>query len=176
MASLEPILDVILSHEGGYRLTDHTNDRGGRTYAGISWRANKSWAGWDLIDNGEVDSEALRGLVAQRYRERYWTPIRGDEIPSHELAMSLMSCAVLSGTHVAIKLCQMVLGLKADGVFGPRTMEAVVQIQPHTLEEALFDARFALARIARYSELVRRYPKQMAHFRGWVNRAGEDSK
>lgn len=176
MADFQPVLDYIVRKEGGWQLTDRTNDRGGQTFAGISRRANPDWTGWDLIDAGDRGSPELRNLVGLCYREQYWDRLEGDHLLSFEVARSLMSCGVLSGARTAIRLAQIILGLSPDGILGPKTRGALRGVQPRSTDELLFEALFGLARIARYSEIVRRDLSQIGNFRGWVNRALEDAR
>ena len=176
MANFRPALEAILAHEGGFQLTNTAHDKGGMTYAGISRRGNPHWAGWDLIDRGDTESDVLKLHVESRYRSNYWTPIEGDKLPSQEVALSMFSCAVLSGPSTSVRLAQMVCGVTADGIMGPVTLGRLEHIQSGSPAEELFDARFALARIARYSEIVKRNPTQAKFLRGWINRALRDSK
>lgn len=171
MAEFTPALETILEAEGGYVLTDHTGDRGGQTYAGISRRANPDWPGWEHIDAGTTADPALRGQVEHLYRSRYWRPIHGDDIPSDRIARAVFSCAVLSGPTSAIRLAQMVFGIDIDGIVGPKTLDEFKAIQVGTGAEQLFGSLYALARIARYSEICKRDPEQIGFLRGWINRA-----
>lgn len=176
MADFGRVFPIILELEGGYELTRDPKDSGGETYAGISRRANPDWPGWDRIDDGDEDSESLRSLVEERYRQRYWMPIRGNEIPSDDVARSMMSVAVLSGPVIAIRLAQTVLQLRPDGVLGPDTMGALAKLEEGSIWAAMFDARLCMARIARYCEIVRRRPKDRRFLRGWCRRALEDAQ
>jgi len=56
-------------------------------------------------------------------------------------------------------------GLTPDGKLGPKTLAAL-----NEADEALFIARYALAKIARYAELVRRDRSQAKFLLGWINR------
>ena len=53
-----------------------------------------------------------------------------------------------------------------DGDIGPKTISALNEINVE-----LWQLRFCVARIARYSMLVERDRTQSKWFRGWVNRA-----
>lgn len=179
MAGYIPILDKIIELEGGYILTEHTGDKGGQTYAGISRAANGDWVGWDVIDrDGGIDKnpEKLKKMVADLYEERYWKPLKCDHIASKEVARTIFSAGVLSGVSTSARLTQMTLGLEADGVIGSVTIERLAKIKTGTAEEALFEARFALARIARYSRIVEKDQSQAKWLRGWINRAIKDAK
>ena len=162
MAEFHRHIEPLIQKEGGYRLTDIRADRGGQTYAGISRRSNPRWPGWDFVDRQETPPESM---VHDLYRASYWTPIRGDEIAEERNAEVLFSSAVLSGPRTATILAQAALDVNTDGKFGPNTLMAL------NAEGAdLFQARFALARIARFCEIVRRDPSQIKFLRGWINR------
>ena len=120
MADFAKHIEPLVTKEGGYKLHHVKGDRGGRTYAGISERSNPDWRGWALIDSGAPPPE-LHSAVHDRYRERYWTPIRGDDIKDDDVCEVMFSCAVLSGPRRAIKLAQQCVEERADGVIGPRT-------------------------------------------------------
>ena len=150
MARFEEHIDRLIAKEGGFVLTDRRTDRGGRTYAGISERGNPDWEGWKLLDNKpEFWNVRLRRLVHLRYRQRYWNPIRGDEIESDEIADALFSSAVVSGPRRAVTIAQYALGVAVDGKMGPITLAHVNAADPE-----VFAPMFALARIARFSRIV----------------------
>jgi len=167
----DSVLEAILAKEGGWQLTDDPADAGGKTYAGISRRANPHWQGWAFIEAGDAldpPTERLRAAVAERYRASYWNPMKLDEIPNRDLAEMLMSCAVLSGPRVASRLLQTVLGVKVDGQIGPKTIAAMRSWELDPVQG--FMALYGLARIARFSRLVEKRPANRKFLRGWVNR------
>ena len=155
-------IDPLIEKEGGYKLTNNTGDRGGLTYAGISRRANPDWHGWTDVDEGEKPSNLA---VSAHYKTHYWNPMACDDIDSEVIAGVLLSSSVLSGPRRAIALAQASCEAPADGVMGPITLKELNSIDPE-----LFTTRFALARIARFSEIVRRDKSQEKFLRGWVNR------
>ena len=123
MARFSEHIGPLIAKEGGYTLTDTAEDRGGKTYAGISERANPDWPGWGIIDAQGIESPGVRDAVHARYRENYWTPIKGDEISSSKVAEVLFSSAVLSGPRTAVRLAQTACGVRADGMMGPVTLK-----------------------------------------------------
>ena len=164
MASFEAHIGPLIEKEGGYKLTNHPNDRGGRTFAGISQRANPDWEGWAMIENGESPS-AIEEATHRRYRADYWNPIWGDHITNEDVAEVMFSCAVLSGVGTSVGLAQMTTGQKMDRAMGPRTIAAVNSMDPR-----LFEATFALMRINRFREICNRDKKQRVFLVGWLNR------
>ena len=152
--------------EGGYKLHEVAGDRGGMTYAGIARNPNPGWPGWAYIDRGETPPSQL---VRDYYREGWWNPIRGDGIASQDVAYTIYSFATNSSARlrpvVAVKLAQLVAGATPDGVFGPRTLASVNAMEPE-----LFVAKYALARLARYEQIVRRDRTQQKFLLGWLSR------
>lgn len=165
MADFEPAFQRTLRAEGGFGLTDVRGDRGGQTYAGISRKANPEWPGWAWVDRDETPPT---DLVRDLYRLSYWAPLRCDRMPQ-AIAEDIFDFAVNAGVKVSAKLAQAVVGVTPDGVVGPKTIDALAAADP-----ALFRALFALAKIARYRDIVRRDRSQAKFLLGWLNRVLND--
>lgn len=167
MADFEAAYERTMQAEGGYVLHEVDGDRGGMTYAGIARKMNPQWAGWQYIDAGQVPPTSL---VREFYREGWWQPIQGDRIVSQRIAESVYDFAVNTSAFgrpmVAVKLAQLVVGATPDGVVGDRTLAALNAADP-----ALFEARYCIAKIARYRDIVRRDRTQAKFLLGWLNRA-----
>lgn len=162
MADFAPAFEKTLLAEGGYKLTTVADDKGGQTYAGITRRSNPLWKGWAWIDAGKTpESQAVREL----YRAQYWDRVRGDELPQ-KIAESLFDSAVNMGVTTAVKLAQLVAGTTPDGVIGEVTIKALSATAPE-----VFVAQYALAKIARYRDIVMRDRTQVKFLLGWINRA-----
>lgn len=166
MAQFEPAYEEMIRDEGGYTLHNVEGDRGGLTYAGIARNFNPTWEGWAYVDRKETPPTHL---VRDWYRAKYWVPIRGDEITHQEVASDIFNFAVNTSAPgnptVAVKLAQAVVGATPDGAFGPRTLTAVNAYDPQR-----FTMAYALAKIARYAEIVNRNRTQSKFLLGWVNR------
>ena len=165
MASFKKHIEPLIAKEGGYKLINVKGDRGGRTYAGISERANPKWEGWKIIEAQGLHSPQLRNAVHTLYKKNYWTPIQGDFISSSAVAEILFSSSVLSGTKTAVRLAQKASGVAVDGVMGKNSIAALNKVS-----ENEFLANFGLARINRFSNIVAKDRSQDKFFRGWVNR------
>lgn len=168
MADFERAYEKTLAKEGGYVLHTVKGDRGGMTYAGISRVNHPHWPGWIVIDRGQ---EPEADLVRHLYLTSYWRQIRGDDIARQEIAESLFDFAFNAGVKTAIKLAQIVAGVTADGVVGPKTLQAI-----NALQVDYFRASFALAKIARYRDIVVKDRTQMKFLLGWLNRSLEGVK
>lgn len=167
MSDFHPAFEKMIVAEGGYRLTDIHGDRGGQTYAGISRKYHPKWQGWAFIDRAETPpSDLVRGF----YRENFWEPIRGDSIMRQDIADSVFSFAVNAGVGISIKLMQVVVGATPDGNVGEKTLMALNSADPIAFRYA-----FALAKIARYRDIVQRDKSQIKFLMGWINRTLKDA-
>lgn len=166
MADFLQAFERAIVAEGGYKLHTVAGDTGGTTYAGIARNKNPQWPGWAYIDRGETPPTEL---VRDFYRAGWWAPIRGDEIASQDVAYTLYSFATNSSGYgrpkIAVSLAQVVVGTTPDGVLGPKTLKAINAMEPR-----LFLALYALARIARYRDIVMRDRSQGKFLLGWINR------
>lgn len=161
MADFLPAFERMLIAEGGYVLHTVPGDRGGMTYAGIARNMNPGWAGWSVIDaGGTPHADLVRGF----YRAQYWDVIKGDQITSQAIAQTIFDFHVNAGA-VARKLAQIVVGVTPDGSFGPKTVEAL-----NAYDEDKFVMAYALAKIARYRDIVMRDRSQNKFLLGWLNR------
>ena len=167
MADFLPAFEQMIRDEGGYKLHQVSGDRGGLTYAGIARRRNPDWPGWAYIDRGELPPT---DLVRDWYYASYWAPIQGDAIASQPVASSLFNFAVNTSAAghpaVAIKLAQLAVGATPDGVMGPRSLDALNAYDPEK-----FVLVYALAKVARYRDIVTRDRSQRDFLLGWINRA-----
>lgn len=162
MADFLPAFETMLVNEGGYKLTDDPVDKGGQTYAGIARKHHPDWSGWQFIDAGkQPDATWVRAF----YKMHYWTPLRLDEVQSQRIARTLFDFGVNAGPGTAAKLAQIILGTAPDGKIGPKTLAAL-----NAAEEDLFIATYALAKIARYRDIVQRDRTQIKFLLGWINR------
>ena len=164
MADFSQHIDPLITAEGGYKLIDVPGDRGLRTYAGVSERANPRWPGWKLIDSG-ADPAEIKASVHELYRTQYWQPIQGGQIMSDDVAEMLFGAAVHTGVRRAIGLAQQVVESEVDGIMGPNTLAAINGMDPERFEE-----RFALAMINRYRTICNRDRSQTKFLLGWLNR------
>lgn len=162
MAEFLPAFERMIVNEGGYVLHTVKDDRGGATYAGIARAFHPNWQGWRFIDQGETPPAEL---VRQFYRSNFWAPLRLDEVAHQEVAVNLFDFGVNAGLSTAAKLAQLVVGATPDGKIGAKTLQALNAIDPD-----LFVARYALAKIARYRDIVTGNRTQQRFLVGWINR------
>ena len=161
MADFAPAYEAMIRNEGGYVLHDVPGDRGGQTYAGIARNMNPRWPGWALIDCGQ---DVPAQLVREFYKQNFWDPIQGDRITSQVIAQTIFDFHVNAGA-VARKLAQLVVGATPDGAIGDKTLAAL-----NAYDEDRFVMAYALAKIARYRDIVSRDRSQLKFLLGWINR------
>lgn len=162
MADFLPAFERMILNEGGYKLTNVKDDRGGQTYAGIARRRWTAWTGWQAIDRGETpDSD----LVRKFYFEKFWMQISGDHIDNQQIAENIFDFAVNAGVATSAKVAQIVCRVTPDGKIGPKTLASL-----NGADAEMFRAEFALAKIARYRDIVVKDRSQLKFFLGWINR------
>lgn len=162
MANFLPAFERMIRNEGGYKLHTVAGDRGGMTYAGIARNMHPNWSGWRDLDAGQIpDTE----LVRQFYRQHFWDAIHGEALSQQAIAESLFDFAVNAGAGVAVKLAQIVSGVTPDGAPGPKTIAAL-----NAMDGSAFKTAYALAKIARYRDIVTRDRTQQKFLLGWLNR------
>jgi lysozyme family protein len=129
-------LKMLLKHEGGY--VNHPRDPGGMTNLGVTKRVYEAWVGH------EVDEAAMRALtpddVAPIYRANYWDAVWGDHLPSG-VDFSVFDWAVNSGPARAVKALQRIVGSVSDGIMGPKTMQAVMNMDAEKIIDMMHGER-----------------------------------
>lgn len=138
----------LLEHEGGY--IDHRADPGGKTKYGISQRS--------------YPGEDIPGLTIERakaiYRTDFWGAAGCDAVPD-AVKFDLFDCAVNSGARTAVQMLQRCVGETADGILGPRTLQAL-----QSMPAVRLVARFNGQRL----ELMAGLPTWPSFGRGWARR------
>lgn len=162
MANFPLAYEKTLLAEGGYKLTNIKNDRGGQTYAGISRKFHPNWEGWVYIDREETPPSEL---VRSFYKINFWDTFQGDEFLSERVAEIIYDFGVNAGTKTSVKLAQIIVGVTPDGKVGPKSLQALNSVEPTT-----FELSFALARISRYVNIVDKDPSQKKFIMGWLHR------
>lgn len=149
--------DVLIGHEGSFQ--DDPRDRGNWTGGScgvgqcVGTKFGISAASFPALDIKNLTKEK----AAEIYLERYWKPIRGDELPPG-LALLVYDAAVNCGVETAIRWLQRACKVPIDGSLGPRTIAAAC------LEGV--DKRFHLERVTAMTRMAA-WP---TYSRGWAIR------
>lgn len=150
-------LNKILASEGGK--VDDPQDPGGRTNKGVTQRVYDAWRHSigakprDVYLMTDSECDAI-------YHGEYWTPVRGDGLPSG-LDYAMVDYAVNSGVARAAMALQSLVGVAADGKIGPLTLQAVAAASTTDLIERLCANRLS------FLQRLSTWPRFGA---GWSNR------
>lgn len=156
------VQEVIKVAEGGF--SDHPVDRGGPTNYGITIGTLSDYLG------RPATREEVKSLTYDKaltiFRQFYWIPIRGDELP---IAFALMTynARVNSGPKDGERFLQRALnkqgaGLDVDGEIGPLTIAASWKVA--NIEAAIKDFS------AQYEAYYRSLSTFPTFGKGWLNR------
>lgn len=168
------IIDEIIVTEGEY--SNYPEDKGGPTKYGVTQKTLSAWLGRpaSVQEVKDLKIEVARNILYNLY---FLQP-GYDRFQPIDLRHLLVDISINSGPARANRLLQqaLLLGLPegrrllADGVLGPRTMEAyrdVVRLRGlRWLIDTITDERIVFL-----TEIVVSNPKQIKFLRGWIKRA-----
>ena len=155
----ESCFEMVLKHEGGY--VNDPRDPGGRTNLGVTQRAWEAY--WNRSSSEEEMRKLTPNIVKPFYKAMYWDKIRGDDLPAG-VDYAAYDLAVNSGTGRASKYLQQIAGVTADGVIGPKSLEAIKSCDPEQTVQALCDMRL---------DFLKRLPTFETFGKGWSRRVAE---
>lgn len=131
-------LEHLLRSEGGF--SNNPQDPGGITNRGVTKAVWEGWVGHDVTEDD------MRNLsiadVSPLYQKKYWNAVQGDSLPNG-VDYCVFDTAVNSGAGRAIKLLQRSIGVTEDGAIGPKTLAAIIVVDPSTLVDNYCAARLA---------------------------------
>jgi lysozyme family protein len=157
--NFDSALKHVLALEGGY--TNDAHDPGGVTNLGIIKSEWERYVGHPVSD---ADMRALTPeKVTPLYKHKYWDAVKADDLPTG-LDYLVFDFAVNAGVGQSSKTLQRCLGVVADGMIGPVTVDVVKRSDPHKLIEDFSQAK----------ENFYRSLKTFPYFgRGWLNRVAQ---
>lgn len=152
--------------EGGW--SDHPDDPGGKTMYGITQATLSAYLG------RPATAQEIRQLSKERakaiYAANYWDVVGGDALPAG-IDLCVYDFGVNSGPSRAVKSLQAALGVKADGWYGEKTLEAVLRADPVKLIDTLCDRRLAFMKSIKNRETGELLWNKFGN--GWANRVAD---
>ena len=165
MAKIETLWPFILSWEGGF--ANVPGDRGGATKYGVTistWKAQ----GYDKDGDGDIDIDDLRLITPQDAmeicRKNFWNRWKADQINDQSLANLLVDWLWGSGKY-GITIPQQLLGVKADGIVGARTIAALNAQDPKIFFFKLWQRRKKYL-----NDICANRPTNYKFLKGWLRR------
>jgi lysozyme family protein len=146
---------LLLGHESDF--SDHPADPGGKTRFGVTEAVAR-----EVGYKGDMRELPL-DLAKRIYLERYWKPIRADDLPPG-IRYATFDAAVNSGPRQATLWLQRALGVEADGIIGPKTLAAAYAQDMNALRLRV------LAQRLRFMTNLANWP---AFSRGWARRIAD---
>jgi lysozyme family protein len=123
MKTFDHCLKIVLKHEGGF--VNHPQDPGGATNLGITKATYERWV------KRTVSVEDIKALtikdVEPIYRKQYWDRMSCDQLPVG-IDLIVFDFGVNAGPSRAVRFLQKIVKAKEDGVLGPRTISAALNI------------------------------------------------
>lgn len=161
MADYTKLIPIVKKWEGGY--VNHPLDKGGPTNSGVTIATFRSVYGKNktVKDLKNMTSEQWRYI----FKTRFWDLWQADSIDNQAIANLLVDYVWASGVY-GIKYPQQVLGVKADGIVGKKTLAA---LNEYPDKEELF-YRLWDRRKEHFDAIVAKNPKQKVFYLGWINR------
>ncbi len=166
MAKIDILAPFILSWEGGY--ANDPDDPGGATNRGVTIGTWKQ-VGYDKDGDGDIDVADLKLItpedaVNRVMKPHFWDRWQADKIRSQSVANIVVDWVWASGKH-GITEVQKILGVKVDGIVGPKTLAAVNAQDPR----ALFD-HIKRARLRFIDTIIKNRPTSEKYRKGWTRR------
>lgn len=151
--------DMVIKSEGGF--VNNPKDPGGMTNLGVTRSA------WEAYLKRTVTEAEMRALtpatVKPFYKTLYWDRIKGDDLPSG-VDYAAYDLAVNSGPSKAAKYLQEIAGITADGVIGPKSLEAIKSCKADEVADAICDMRL---------DFLKKLPTFATFGKGWSRRVAE---
>jgi lysozyme family protein len=149
---------MVIKSEGGF--VNHPKDPGGMTNLGVTRSA------WEAFINRKVTEDEMRALtpevVKPFYKALYWDRIKGDSLPDG-VDYAAYDLAVNSGPHRAAQYLQQIAGVAADGMIGPKSLEAINACDAKETADAICDMRLDfLKKLATFDTFGKGWSRRVA--------------
>lgn len=167
MAKIETLIPFLLKWEGGF--VHDVDDLGGATNMGVTMNTYIAYCRRKGYPVPTVTR--LKNLSEKQWvdivKTMYWDRFKGDEIVNQGVANICVDWLWLSGT-VAIKKVQEIVGVKADGIVGHKTIAAINSRSALPLFGMIKEVR-----VMYIDDICRKRPANEKFRKGWMNRLND---
>ena len=163
MADAKLMIPFIKKWEGGF--ANDPDDKGGCTMMGVTIATYMKYYGKDktCADLKNITDDEWLTI----FKDGYWKPWKADEIKNQSIAQLCVDMGWGSGPKTAIKKVQACLGLKADGIVGPKTLAALNQTPASGVFRKLWVMRY------NWFHEIAKVGNNKKFLRGWLNRLND---
>lgn len=159
-------LDEIFERAKQTGYSNDKDDSGGATMCGVTiatytaYRKKNGYKSTTISDLKKITLNEWRDII----KTGYWDKWKADKIENQSLANILVDWLWMSG-NVAITTPQRILGVKADGIVGAKTLAALNSADQQQLFNFIHQAR-----INQIDEAIRVKPEKKKFRKGWLKR------
>lgn len=162
MADFKIYAEKLQQLEGGF--VNDPLDAGGATKCGVTLARFRQEFGEDrTVEDLKAMTEAQWTRIM---KGGYWDKCCGDAIKNQSIAEIFVDWCINSGLGM-IRKVQGIVGTKADGIVGPKTINLINVKDPQWLHYSIKAARAQF-----YADLVHNKASQVKFYEGWMNRLG----
>jgi len=173
-ADFSTAITLTFKYEGFY--SNHSVDRGGMTYMGITRNCHPKWKGWKVIDkkgylkwNEEVPE--LLPLVLEFYENKYWTSLKLNELSSQLIANEIMDKVIHNGHQGGLRLVTRALNtINGSKLHTSWKMTEEIILALQQVDEREFMEAFNMHLKNRYYSIVNNNPSQKIFLKSWLTR------
>lgn len=131
-------INQVFQDEGGY--SNDVGDPGGPTNYGITIADARMY--WKSDATAEDVKTMPKSVAEEIYAKHYATPLQYNLLPAG-VDYAVLDYGINSGIHRSAKVLQHLVGVPADGIIGPVTVEAAGKAQPLNLIDNIYQERLA---------------------------------
>ena len=149
--------------EGG--LVNDPRDTGGATMCGVTLNTFRQFFGEDKTEQDlmRMTPEQWRAIMKGGFWDKCWA----DQLKNQSVAEIIVDWCINSGMGM-LKRVQEIVGTKADGIMGPKTLRAINCADQKTLH-----AKVKVARTRKYLKILETSPSKVCFIEGWLNRLAD---
>jgi lysozyme family protein len=166
-SNYDKCFELVIKSEGGF--TNDQRDKGNHLPDGREGctMLGCTQANWENYIGKKVTQEEMKQLrpddVKPLYKRDYFDAVKGDELPIG-VDYAAFDFAINAGPNASRKLIQTALGVTADGVFGPATLNAIQKVDGEEL-------------LKKFTEAKIKFYQNLSNFNvygvGWLKRCGD---